>query len=112
MQSRVFNWGNAQCGDGLGICTMRGREGKETRGPVGRPAGFGNQLPEPPGKLVSSWPVLTDSRSGETPLLNLVRTDTPGSSSICIYILHKMTPSGKRVANEPIHSPEAHICKV
>ncbi len=88
--------GYAQCGLGKG-----------TRGPVGRPVGFGNQLPELPGKVASNWPVLTDAGSEETPLPNSVRTDTSDSSSICIYTLPKMTPSGERVANEQIRSPGA-----
>ncbi len=97
--------GYAQCGDGHGICTMRGREGNSRA--CWKTAGFGNQLPEPPGKVASSWPVLTDTGSGETPLPNSVRTDTSGSSSICIYTLPKTTPSGKRVAYKPIRSPGA-----
>ncbi len=89
---------------------MRGRERKGTRGPVGRPAGFGNQLPKLPGKVSSSWPVLTDAGSGETPLPNLVRNDTSGSSSICIYTLPKTTPSGERSqTNRFVHRRRAHV---
>ncbi len=45
-----------------------------------------------------------------TPVPISVRTNAVGSLSTCICTHAKTTPSGKRVANEPIRSPEACAC--